>query len=220
MTSKRSFLPLAYGLGYLFLVKLSELVPGLPFWFQVHVYPFLALVALLFFIRDWQADWEKAKALKWRFLSHLGLGFLAQFALGTVASLLSSLLLEGLGASDYVLQNDQNIGQALREIPYVWVFLAGAICGPLVEEVSFRYLLFGSLRKRLSLPVAMTTQALLFGLIHIHTWSWAEVVSILPHAASGLVFAYLYHREDSIYLPIALHMLWNTLGFLGLGATG
>lgn len=220
MTSKRSFLPLAYGLGYLFLVKLRELVPGLPFWFQVHVYPFLALVALLFFIRDWQPDWERTKALKWRFLSYLGLGFLAKFALGTVASLLSSLLLEGLGASDYVLQNDQNIGQALREIPYAWVFLSGAICGPLVEEVSFRYLLFGTLRKRLALPLALTLQALLFGLLHVHAWNLLEVVSVLPHMASGLVFAYLYHREGTIYLPIALHMLWNAFGLLGMGATG
>lgn len=220
MASKKSILPLVYLLCYFFLVKLSELVPDFRFSFQVFVYPFLALVALIFFANDWRSDWERAKAMKWQFLTCLGLGFLAKFALGTVASLLSSLLLEGLGANDYVLQNDQNIGQALREIPYAWVFLALAICGPLVEEVSFRYLLFGSLRKRLSLPLALTIQALLFGLLHVHTWNWAEVVSILPHASGGLVLAYLYHREDTIYLPIALHMLWNAFGLLGLGAIG
>lgn len=220
MPSKRSFLPFAYVLCYLFAVKLDDFFPELPIWFQALGYPILALIALLFFVRDWQPDWERAKALKWQFLKYLGLGFLAKFALGTVASLLSSLLLEVFGANDYVLQNDQNIGQALREIPYAWVFLALAICGPLVEEVSFRYLLFGSLRKRLSLPLALTIQALLFGLLHVHTWNWAEVVSILPHASSGLVLAYLYHREGTIYLPIALHMLWNAFGLLGLGAIG
>lgn len=220
MTTKRSSLLLTYAVLYLVLVKLDEVFPALPIWFQTVAYPILAVAALVFFIRAWQPDWERLRNLRFKVLTVLGLAFLANLVLAILATSLSSLLLEVLGVSDYVLQNDQSIGQALREIPYAWFFLAGAICGPFVEEVIFRYLLFGTLRKRLALPLALSLQALLFGLLHVHAWNLLEVVSVLPHMASGLVFAYLYHREGTIYLPIALHMLWNAFGLLGMGATG
>lgn len=98
------------------------------------------------------------------------------------------------------------------------IIKALAICiAPVVEEVLFRGVLFGEIRKR-SRILAYVVSALLFGVFHI--WQYALVyrepllliytIQYIPHSI-GL--AWSYERSNSIWAPIFCHMAMNMLAF-------
>lgn len=92
----------------------------------------------------------------------------------------------------------------------ILVVVAGLII-PLAEEVLFRGLLYGWLR-RWGPAVAMVGSALLFGLPHGPS-------SALPAALLGLGFAWLRERDGSLLGPVLLHVLNNLGALLYVSAT-
>lgn len=84
----------------------------------------------------------------------------------------------------------------------VWMLAAGLI--PFCEEVFFRGLLFGALRRRMSPEAAIALSSLVFGLAH------GETV-LLPTAALGALFCWLYQRTGSLVVPTLAHGLHNGL---------
>lgn len=98
------------------------------------------------------------------------------------------------------------------------IIKALAVCiAPVVEEVLFRGVLFGEIRKR-SRILAYVISALIFGVFHI--WQYALVyrepllliytIQYIPHSI-GL--AWSYERSNSIWAPIFLHAAMNMLAF-------
>ncbi|MFM9149381.1 MAG: lysostaphin resistance A-like protein, partial [Solirubrobacterales bacterium] len=80
------------------------------------------------------------------------------------------------------------------------VFLA-----PFAEEIAFRGLLFGGLRRRLPMIPAALIGGLFFGLLHFSTgWSAVPVLIFL-----GTLFAILYEKTGSLWPPIILHAINN-----------
>jgi len=82
-------------------------------------------------------------------------------------------------------------------------FLIGGIVGPVAEEVFFRGILYGFLR-RWGVLVALTLSSLLFVLAH----SISHGVFI-PQAVGGILFAIAYEVEGSLLVPITIHTLGN-----------
>lgn len=81
---------------------------------------------------------------------------------------------------------------------------------PLAEEMLFRGLLFGWLRRHVSFWPSAFASALVFSLLHM-------IVEVIPPTiALGLVFAWMYERSGSLWTPVAVHTLHNGLVF---GAT-
>ena len=83
----------------------------------------------------------------------------------------------------------------------VLFFLVGGIVAPITEEVVFRGLIFGYLR-RWGLTTAMLVSTALFAALHLPTLPVTQVVG-------GLVFAAAYHLGGSLSVPIVIHMLGN-----------
>jgi len=82
-------------------------------------------------------------------------------------------------------------------------FLVGAFIGPVAEELFFRGLLYGFLR-RWGVVVAVILSALLFVLPHaIH-----QRIPI-TQVVGGIVFAVAYEVEGSLMVPIIIHVLGN-----------
>jgi uncharacterized protein len=82
----------------------------------------------------------------------------------------------------------------------LFFFIAG-IVGPVFEEILFRGLIFGYLR-RWNVPAAMLISTFVFAAFHLPTIPVTQIVG-------GLVFAIAYHTGRSLMVPITIHTLGN-----------
>lgn len=91
---------------------------------------------------------------------------------------------------------------------FVPTLIAVGIVGPIFEELLFRGLLFGELRKLTHIRVALVIQALLFGIYHLNAvqGSYAFVI--------GLLLGFVYYRSGSILAPIIVHITVNSSSVL------
>ncbi len=80
-------------------------------------------------------------------------------------------------------------------------FLVGGMVAPVAEEVVFRGLIFGYLR-RWGLPTALLVSTALFAALHLPAIPVTQIVG-------GVVFAVAYHTGGSLMVPIVIHMLGN-----------
>ena len=79
---------------------------------------------------------------------------------------------------------------------------------PFVEEVFFRGFLFAGLAARYGLYVGAVASAALFALVHF------SLAAMLPIFVTGILFALVYHRTRSLWIPIAAHSAQNLLALL------
>lgn len=77
------------------------------------------------------------------------------------------------------------------------------VVAPVVEELFFRGLLHGVLRRHFSLPLAALAGGLLFSLAHGSVWK------LTPITALGIFLCHLRERSGSLIPPIAAHMANN-----------
>ncbi len=92
----------------------------------------------------------------------------------------------------------------------VWFFFVGAVLAPLVEEIFFRGFLFQGLRARYGWISGMLLSSGIFAIAHL------DPVSLIPTFILGNLLAYLYHRSNSVWPGVILHMTVNTLGLLSV----
>ena len=83
-------------------------------------------------------------------------------------------------------------------------FLVGGIVGPVAEEVFFRGVLYGFLR-RWGVIAAVTLSTLIFVLAHPSVFSGIP----LPQVVGGILFALAYEKEGNLMAPITIHVLGN-----------
>ena len=77
---------------------------------------------------------------------------------------------------------------------------------PVTEEVTFRGVIFGQLRRGFGPWVSVFLRAVLFGIMH------GISVHIGYAIACGLIIAACYHITDSLVAPIILHAVFNIFG--------
>ncbi|MBR3861980.1 MAG: CPBP family intramembrane metalloprotease [Oscillospiraceae bacterium] len=171
-----------------------------------------AVALLLMLHRFWRESFHRMLDRPGRCLGAMLLGGLVNYALSLAVSPVLLLVLDG------AVDNPNNAAlleiaqQDLGMIRAASIFLA-----PLVEETLFRGVVFGSLRpKHRVLAYALSTG--LFSLLHV--WQYILVsadasllVYALQYIPSGVALAYCYERSGSIWPPIFLHMLLNTVAF-------
>ncbi len=90
--------------------------------------------------------------------------------------------------------------------PMAWLVLALGLIVPLAEEVLFRGVMFGFIRRRWGLWAGALGSAILFGAAH-------GPANALPTALLGLYMAYQVDRDRSLAGAMALHVL-NNVGAL------
>jgi membrane protease YdiL (CAAX protease family) len=104
-----------------------------------------------------------------------------------------------------------------RQIPdnlfdHDWVLYSFALIGvsvvPFAEELFFRGMFFGGLRKRLSFVLAGAISGGSFSLAH------ADPGLILPFTGVGMVLAYVYQRTGTLWTSVGVHVLFNSVSFL------
>ncbi|MCP8617829.1 CPBP family intramembrane glutamic endopeptidase [Salirhabdus salicampi] len=105
---------------------------------------------------------------------------------------------------DAASENTIGMMEIARQSPIFLIVLA--LLAPILEELVFRKVIFGSIYKRTnSFLIAAVISALIFGVLH------GEFEHLLRYASMGIVFAYLYVKTKRIIVPIVAHMSMNGL---------
>jgi membrane protease YdiL (CAAX protease family) len=99
-------------------------------------------------------------------------------------------------------------GLSLR---HAWLLIVALLVGPICEEIFFRGLIFGALRRRWPFWAAALASALVFAASHGWGagWGLAGPVLWLQIAAGGVAAAYAYELTGTLAAPIVMHALWN-----------
>jgi len=99
---------------------------------------------------------------------------------------------------------------------FVPIRLVGAVLAVgITEEVVFRGFLLNAFLKKMKVPYAIALDAILFTLIHYPIWIYRGFgVSDIPMMSLNVAmlsvgFAYSFFKTRNIFVPIALHMVWN-----------
>lgn len=112
-------------------------------------------------------------------------------------------MIEGLFG---VTQGSENTERLMTFVEYSpSVILVISIIGPILEEVVFRKIIFGTLYKRLNFFFSALISSILFAVAH------NEFIHLLLYASMGFTFSYLYVKTKRILVPIFAHVSMNTL---------
>ncbi|MRH44884.1 CPBP family intramembrane metalloprotease [Aquibacillus halophilus] len=162
----------------------------------------VALVVIMYLLRDEMKDvrgnMEIGTIILWSILG-IFLAFFAQFA----AIIIETFVLNIKPGS----QNTMDIMAIARSAPIFIIVVT--IIAPILEEIIFRKVIFGSIYKRTNFIIAALASALVFGLVH------NDNPHILVYTAMGIVFSFLYVKTKRIIVPIIAHMSINTYAVVG-----
>jgi membrane protease YdiL (CAAX protease family) len=190
----------AAALGLVFLLGALSLRPNLDLW--IALVP--TLFELLFLVPVWWFTVHKyhvsLRGLGFRNFkpSTLGLGLGLLFGIYIFNGVYGALL------AQFGLQVQTDVTPVLERLATPWpLIFATVIVAPLAEEVFFRGFVFGGLRARYDWRVAAAISAALFAAAHL------ELTFFIPAFLLGYLFAFLYHRSDSIWPGMILHALVN-----------
>lgn len=105
--------------------------------------------------------------------------------------------------------SSENTEMLMKIMEYAPLFIIiTAIIAPILEEIIFRKIIFGTLYGKTNFFIAATISALAFGFIH------GEPLLILSYASIGFVLAFLYVKTKSILVPIIVHMSLNSISVI------
>jgi uncharacterized protein len=88
---------------------------------------------------------------------------------------------------------------------------------PLSEEIFFRGFMFAGLRRRMPLWPAAAIAAIIFGALH---YTGPDSIGVVPQlVVFGLLLAWLYEYTGSLWPPIFVHVLNNSIAFVVVTTT-
>lgn len=119
------------------------------------------------------------------------------------------LIVYGLIVQPDPQQIIEEIEQQEDTLKLVALGLLVILAAPITEEVFFRGFLFGGLRGRMSFWPAAIISGLIFGLPHLP----GGALQVPPLAVFGILLAWLYERTGSLWPPIVMHLIQNTISF-------
>lgn len=102
---------------------------------------------------------------------------------------------------DMVSQNTEAIMNVTKVAPIMIV--ATVFLGPVLEELVFRRVIFGSIMQNYNFWIASIISAIVFAAIHM------DFTHILLYTICGMIFAFLYHKTKRLLTPIIAHILLN-----------
>ena len=125
----------------------------------------------------------------------LSLNFIVDMLLG---------LLSQIDIFSQLFETYNQVAELIFNGGFVLSLLAVGIVGPIFEELLFRGLVFGELRKIMHVRLAIVLQALIFGVYHMNAVQGAYAFLI------GILLGYIYYRSSSIIAPMIVHIAINS----------
>ncbi len=128
--------------------------------------------------------------------------------LGISLNYVISLLISVLPIPESILKQQEQAYSYLGDGSLALEFIAVVICAPLVEEIVFRGLCFGSCRRVMPFWLSMIISAALFGVVH------GTVIAFVYASILGALMACFYEISGSLWVPILLHVGFNGGNYL------
>lgn len=151
----------------------------------------------------------------WELVQALILGFVMYYAGTRVLNYL--ILLLKLSVSHF---NDEAVAELVSHNRIITLICTIAIA-PMVEETLVRGLVFGSIRRKNRI-LAYVVSIALFSFMHV--WQYlslhdlsAVVLAAIPYIPASIALAWTYEKANTIWAPIFLHMIINSIGMSLLG---
>jgi len=113
------------------------------------------------------------------------------------------------GGTD-VLGTDEGVVAALA------FSLAAIVVAPVAEELFFRAFLYRALRNRMRVWAACAINAAVFSVVHVQYLVEPKIFVVIAVFAVGACL--LYEVTGSVFAPIAMHAVFNTLATAGTDA--
>jgi membrane protease YdiL (CAAX protease family) len=86
-----------------------------------------------------------------------------------------------------------------------------AILAPIAEEIFFRGMIFRALKNGIGMWAAAIVSGIIFGSLHIDSFSNERLLQVVPLVVLGVAFAVLYAWTGTLYSTIALHATNNAI---------
>ncbi|HLO12054.1 MAG TPA: CPBP family intramembrane glutamic endopeptidase [Pseudoneobacillus sp.] len=178
--------------------KASWVIASVSYWL---LFSFsVATIIILFLLRkemrqskDDRSGLSKQKSFYWAIAGV----FLALISQSFAASIESMLGIK-MGS-----ENTRQIIKIIEAFPLVMI--VSSVLGPILEEIVFRKIIFGSLYKRFNFFLSGLISSIIFAIAH------QELEHTLLYSAMGFTFAFLYVKTKRIWVPMFAHVAMNTL---------
>lgn len=159
----------------------------------------IAIVICIILIKKNKSFWHVFKGEKASIPVSISWGvigfFLVFFGQNIGANIELALGIENTSANTETILN-------ITEIAPIMI-IATVFTGPILEELVFRRVIFGSLIQVQNFWVAGLVSSIIFAAIHL------EFTHILLYSISGFIFAYLYYKTKRLLTSIIAHMMLN-----------
>ena len=171
-------------------------------WFCIN-FLFCVITFRRFLIRSFRA------IRFWPFVQAVILGAVLYHA----GNFLLTLLFDVLKLQVYLFNNDTILSFA--DTNFYLTILITVVIAPVVEETLVRGVLFGGLRRK-SRVAAYLVSMLFFSAMHVcayisdHDWQ-SILLTATAYLPAGLALGWCYEKTNTIWTPIVLHMLINTV---------
>ena len=157
------------------------------------------LIILILIWRD-KSFWNIFKGPKAQVSEAIGWGILGFFMIyiGQILAVQVEYKVFGIEVGS---DNTANLSNIMKAAPIM--ILTAVFFAPILEEIIFRRVIFGSLIQKYNFWVSAIISGVVFAAIHL------EFEHILLYSVCGLIFAFLYYKTKSILTSIIAHMLLN-----------
>ena len=167
-------------------------------WWTTISFAIAFFVSYALILRDKQF-WNVYKGEKASIGATIGWGIIG-FFLVLLGQSVGAMIETALGITE-TSENTEAIMDITRIAPIM--ILATVFFGPILEELVFRRVLFGSLIQIYNFWISGFVSAIFFAAIHF------DFTHILLYTITGFVFAFLYHKTKRLLTSIIAHMLLN-----------
>ena len=164
--------------------------------------------------------WGSQKADLNRFMKSVFMGFLSciiSYPFVLLANAISTTLVVKIWGEISIEQVAVKQLRLLKGYPLLFTILGILVvfCVPYIEELIFRGFLQSTLKRYFGRIVAVVSTALIFSLFH---YAVSQKISNIPLICSlfvlSLFLGFVYERERSLWAPIALHSLFNSVNLI------
>lgn len=173
------------------LIKLSA-------WWSTISFAVAFIVSFILISRNKQF-WDVFKGEKASIGASIGwgiIGFFLVFLGQTIGAYIELAIGIDMGS-----ENTEAIMSVTKVAPIM--IIATVLLGPILEELVFRRVIFGSIIQNYNFWIASIISAIVFAAIHM------DFTHILLYTICGMIFAFLYHKTKRLLTPIIAHILLN-----------
>ena len=163
----------------------------------------LCIVIVLMYRKELIKEWKKFK----KNLSDNIDNSIKYWLIGLMAMMISNFIINFI-LNGGQATNEQGVQKMIESSPIIMLITAGII-GPINEELVFRKCFKNILNNKWSF---ILISGIVFGYLHVlGANNLIQFLYIIPYSSLGIAFATTYYKTNTVFSPIFVHMLHNTI---------